>query len=88
MVAGDREDRPGEPAEEVRGTVVLVGAAAVGEVPAGDDQLGVDAGDERLETGLQPGIVVAPEMQVREVQNSYPSAGHGRGRLYTQIRGR
>ena len=31
---------------------------------------------------------MASEMQVGKVQNSYPLAGHGRGRLYTQMRGR
>ena len=28
---------------------------------------------------------MASEMQVGKVQNSYPLAGHGRGRLYTQM---
>ena len=68
--------------------VVLVRKPAVGEVTAGDDQLRVDPADQRLQAGLEAGVVMAAEMQVGKVQNSYPLPGHGRGRLYTQTRGR
>ena len=67
---------------------MLVGAAAVGEVSARDDQLGIDTADERLESGRETRILVASGVQVGEVKDPCRLPGHRRGRLYTQIRGR
>ena len=88
MVPGHCHDGPGEAAQEGCRPVVLLGAASVCQVAARDDQLRVDPLDQPLEPGFQTRVVMASEMQVGKVQNSYPLAGHGRGRLYTQVRGR
>src|SRR5919108_701412 len=81
VVPRDREHRPRERAEEVGRAVVLVGPPAVCQIAARDDQLRVDPPDQRLEAGLQPWIVVAPEVQVGEVEEPCRASSHSRGRL-------
>lgn len=85
VVARDGEHWAAEAAEELGGTVVLLGTASVGQVSARHDQLGIDAVDERLETRLQTGLLVRSDVKIREVKQSRRRPGHRRGRLYTQI---
>jgi hypothetical protein len=85
MVARDGEDRPPEALQERGGAFVLRGAAAVREVAARDDQLGVDSLDQGSEARLEPRFLARADMEIREVEKSCPGAGHRRGRLYTQI---
>ena len=72
MVSRHRDDRTVHSSEELRRVVVLPGPSAVGKVAARDDQLGLDAVDQRLEPWLQPRVVVTSEMQVRNVQDPCP----------------
>ena len=85
VISGDREQGAAEPPQQAGSSVVLVGSTAVREVAARDDQLGIDASDQRLESGREARILVASGVQVGEVKNPCRLPGHSRGRLYTQI---
>jgi hypothetical protein len=85
VVAGDREHRAVDAAQECGGSLVLLRPAAVREVAARDDELRVDAVDQRRQARLDPRLLVASNVQIREVEESCPKPGHSRGRLYTQI---
>src|SRR5215218_946490 len=77
VVPRDGEHGPAETLEEGRGALVLVGAAPVRQVAAGDDQLG--------KPRLDPRLLMGADVEIREVNHSCPRGGHSRGRLYTQI---
>jgi len=62
---------------------VLVDAAAVREVAAGHDQLGLKALHEGRKAGLEPELLGAAHVQVRDVEEA---SGHSRCRLYTGFR--
>jgi len=79
VIPGDGDDGPGEASQEGCRPVVLLGATPVCEVAARDDQFRVDTLDQPLEPGFQTRVVMASEMEVGKVQNSYPLAGHGGG---------
>jgi hypothetical protein len=64
VVARNREERPFETVQERCRSVVLLGAAAVGEIAARDDQMGVDALDQRLERALDVRRLGGADMQV------------------------
>lgn len=84
VVAGDRENGRAETLEELGGTVVLVGAAAVRQVAARHDQLRLEALDQAGETRLQLLLFAAADVEIGEVKESCPEPGHRRVRLYTQ----
>lgn len=84
VVAGDRENGRAETLEELGGTVVLVGAAAVRQVAARHDQLRLEALDQAGETRLQLLFFPAADVEIGEVKESCPEPGHRRVRLYTQ----
>ncbi len=68
--------------------LVLLWAAAVSQVAACDDQLGVDALDEVGDTELEAPAIVGSDVEIREVKESCPRGCHFRGTLYTENRGR
>ena len=73
-----------EAAQELRGALVLVASATMREVAGDDDQLWVDARDQRLETGFDSRFCRAPDVQVGEVEEA---SRQRRSRLYTEIMG-
>jgi hypothetical protein len=85
VISRDREQGAPEASKETGCSVVLTGSAAVSEVTARDDQLGIDAADQRLESGRETGVLVAAGVQVGEVKNPCWRPGHSRSRLYTEI---
>ena len=68
VVARDHEQRSLEPSQKGRCALVLLAAATVGEIAAGDDQLGLDAVDQRVERALDLGLLDGADVQVREVE--------------------
>ena len=78
MVARDDDEGDPQPPEEARCALVLLGAAAVREVAARDDELGLGARHERRHGRLDLGILTCARVEVGEVQN--PS-WHSRCRL-------
>ena len=78
MVAGDREHRRSESAQEGRGTLVLAASATVCEVTAHDDELRPDRRNEVGERPLDRRLLVRPDMQIGKVENT---RWHGRCRL-------
>jgi hypothetical protein len=68
VVAGDHEQGAPEPLEKRRRAIVLAGAAAVGEVAAGDDQFRVDALDQGGQRALDLGLLDGADVQVGEVK--------------------
>ena len=78
MVAGDREHRPPEAAQEAARVGELSFTAAVAQIPARDHELGLKPLDENRGASPDRAVVTRPEMQVRQVENA---RGHGRGRL-------
>lgn len=85
MVSRDGEHGPAEALQEVGRLVVLLGPPAVRQVSACDDQLGVDSCDQVGEARFELRVDVAPDVQIREVEETGSGPGHSRGRLYTQI---
>jgi hypothetical protein len=82
VVPRDDEQRPAEPSQEGRSTLVLHPAAPVSEVAGGDDQLRLDALDQGLETALDPRFLHASHVQVGDVEEPH---WQRRSRLYTEI---
>ena len=60
VVPGDHEQRAAEPAQVGGCALVLAPAATVREVARGDDQVGLNPLDQRLETALDPGSASLP----------------------------
>lgn len=85
MISRDGEHGPAEALQEVGRLVVLLGPPAVRQVSACDDQLGVDSCDQVGEARFELRVDVAPDVQIREVEETGSGPGHSRGRLYTQI---
>jgi hypothetical protein len=77
VIAGDREHRRPERAEESRRARELIRAAAVAEVTAGDDELGLEALDQNRRTALNRVVVARPEVQIGQVKNARNHAGAG-----------
>ena len=78
MVAGDGEDGPFEGAQEVRRARELCRPAAVAQVAARDDELGLESLHQRRRSALDGRVVTGAVVQVGQVQNA---CKHGRGRL-------
>jgi hypothetical protein len=85
VVSGHSEDRPPEALEELGRAEVFLRSASVRQVAAGDDHLRVDPLDQVRKTRLDPWLLARADVQIREVEESCPGAGHRRSRLYTQI---
>ena len=68
VVARDDEERPPEPLEKRCRAVVLFRPCAVGQIPARNDQLGVDALDQRTERPFYLRLLDRADVQVREVE--------------------
>ena len=69
MVARDGDDGRAEPAQQRGGPLVLLAPAAVGQVAARDDEVGLQPLDERAERTRDVGALVAADVQVRDVEN-------------------
>jgi hypothetical protein len=67
VIPRHRQNRPPEALEEVGGAVVLLGTPPVGQVAARNDQLGIDPLDELDESGLDPRLFAAADVEIREV---------------------
>ena len=71
MVAGHGVDRRPESAEEPVGELVLRAPAPVGEVAARDDDVGRDVPEQRRERVLDGRVLLRPEMEVGDVEDSH-----------------
>jgi len=67
VIARNHEQRSVEPSQKGRRALVLLAATTVGEIAAGDDQLGLDAVDQRVERAFDLGLLDGADVQVREV---------------------
>jgi hypothetical protein len=85
VVARDREHGWAEAPEELGGPVVLLWPAAVRQVAARHDQLGIEALDQAHETSLQVLLFLTSDVEIGEVKESCRRPGHRRMRLYTQV---
>ena len=78
VVPRHRQHRRAERDEEAVGAVVLLRPAAMREVAGGDDQLRLQARDERRERRLDLRILLLPHVEIRYVDEG---CGHDRWRL-------
>ena len=78
MITGDDHQRSPEPLQERGRAVVLIGPSTVSEIPAHDDQFGVDALDQGAQRMLDVRLLDGADMQVREVEEP---CWHRRSRL-------
>ena len=79
---GTADDRRAEAAQEGGGAVVLVAPAAVRQVAARDDQLGLRPRSTSAPIACSRTRVVArPEMEIGDVQDA---RNHRRSRLYSE----
>jgi hypothetical protein len=78
VVPGDGENRRPEGAEKRGRAGVLVGPAAVRQVAAGDDELGLLAFHQGEESRLQCRILLRAHVEIRDVEEE---VWHGRWRL-------
>ena len=63
-------ERHAEAPQKLGGTSVLLRAAAVGQVAAGDDQLGREPLDQLAEARLDPELLSAAHVQIRDVEEA------------------
>jgi hypothetical protein len=82
VVPGDHEQRPSQPSQVLGCVLVLGPAATVREVARGDDQVGLNPLDQRLETALDARLRLASHVQIGDVKEAY---WHRRSRLYTEF---
>jgi hypothetical protein len=78
VIAWNGNDGSAQVTEKRGRLVVLVAASAVGEIAAGDDQLGPQSLDQREKRRLRVGAPVGADMQVGDVENP---CWHGRTTL-------
>lgn len=67
VVPRDRQNGRAEPLKEVSGAVMLVGPAAVSQVAAGHDQLGIEPVDQACEARFKMLLSVAADVKIGEV---------------------
>jgi hypothetical protein len=70
VVPRNRQHGASEPLQERRRALVLVAPAAVGEIAARDDQLHVDAVDQRCQSALHFGGLKGSRMEIRNMEES------------------
>jgi hypothetical protein len=70
VVAGNGNDRGVEALENRGCPLVLVGTPAVGQVPAGDDQIRLQAVDQGGQRRLDVGAPAGADVQVGDVENA------------------
>ena len=82
VVARNGQHGRRQAAQQRRDMLVLIASPAVREIPRRDDEIGLNAVDERVQGALDKGLVAGPDMDVGDVNQA---RRHSRGRLYTGL---
>ena len=82
VVAGNRQHRRRQAAQEGCRTLLLVAPPAVCQVARGHHEIGLDALYEGLQSAFDKGLLARSDMDVGDVDQA---SWHSRGRLYTGL---